>query len=306
MTVASVERRGLQTLCRLLGVTRQAYYQQKSRVERIAFRSELVVQEVTRIRQVQKRLGVRKLYFMMSGFLDEHRIGIGRDGLFELLREHSLLVRKRRSRKPRTTFSCRWMRHYPNLAKDFIPLAPNRLWVSDITYIRIGEGFGYLSLVTDAYSRKIVGYHLSERLSANGCVAALKMALKNNRQREGLIHHSDRGLQYHSTAYVELLAPDVRISMTEKSDPLENAIAERVNGILKDELLKRRFAGFAEARQQVAQAVKTYNHLRPHLSVDMLTPAAAHTQTGVLKRHWKNYYTNNKMEAAQAMARAIA
>jgi putative transposase len=166
----------------------------------------------------------------------------------------------------------------------------------------VREGFGYLSLVTDAYSRKIVGHHLSGDLSAKGCVDALRMALRENPERGGLIHHSDRGLQYYSAAYVKLLGADVRISMTEKSDPLENAIAERVNGILKDELLERRFESFTEARTEVAQAVRIYNHLRPHSSVDMLTPAAAHTQTGVLKRHWKNYYSNNKKEAAQAMA----
>lgn len=116
------------------------------------------------------------------------------------------------------------------------------------------------------------------------------MALKNNPNREGLIHHSDRGLQYYSEHYLRLLGPRISISMSENSDPLENAVAERVNGILKDELLEARFETFAEAQTEIAQALSTYNYLRPHSSVDMLTPAIAHTQTGVLKRRWKNYY----------------
>lgn len=303
MVRESVGTRGLQTLCLLLGYTRQAYYQQKARVERIALESELLLQEVTRHRAIQKRIGVRKLHLLMNDFIEEHRIGIGRDAFFDLLRGHGMLVRKRRLRKPRTTFSCWWMKRYPNLAKGFIPTGPNQLWVSDITYIHIGQGFGYLSMVTDAYSRKIVGFYLSRDLSAAGCVSALKMALRSNPNREGLIHHSDRGLQYYSTAYMKTLGPDILVSMSEKSDPLENAIAERVNGILKDELLAKRFANFTEARAAIAQAVSTYNHLRPHMSIDMLTPAVAHTQTGVLKRHWKTYYTNKK-EAAQALALA--
>lgn len=294
--------RGLGTLCRLVGYTRQAYYQQRVRVERSAVRSELVLGEVARIRAEQKRIGGRKLWQMMSGYCTEHGIEIGRDSLFDLLREHSLLVRKRKCRKPRTTLSYRWMRRYPNLAKDFCPTAPNQLWVSDITYIRVKEGFAYLSLITDAYSRKIVGYHLNGDLSAKGCVSALKMAIRNNPEREGLIHHSDRGLQYYSTAYMELLGPEVQISMTENGDPLENAIAERVNGILKDELLEQKFDSLTEARTAVAGAVSIYNNLRPHMSIDMLTPAVAHSSRGPLKRHWKNYCRSNKTEAVQAMA----
>ena len=211
-------------------------------------------------------------------------------------------VRKRRSRKPVTTQTCPWKKRYPNLAKEFEPCAPNQLWVSDITYIRLTAGFVYLSLITDAYSRKIVGWHVSSSLSAKGCVSALRMALKNNRQREGLIHHSDRGLQYYSTAYMKTLGPEIRVSMTENGDPLENAFPERINGILKQELLERRFANLTEARTEVDRAVSTYNNLRPHLSVNMLTPAVAHTLQGPLERLWKSYYRAIKTEAAQAMA----
>lgn len=228
--------------------------------------------------------------------MHEHRISMGRDSFFELLREQHLLVRKRKCRKPRTTFSCFWMHRYPNLAKDFIPTGPNQLWASDITYLAIGEDFGYLSLLTDAYSHKVVGFFLCENLSAKGCIFALKMALKNNPERKKLIHHSDRGLQYYSAGYVKLLEPQIRISMTEHSDPLENAIAERMNGILKDELLETRFETFSQAQKAVAVAISIYNHERPHSSVDMLTPAMAHLQSGVLKKRWKNYYSLKKQK----------
>lgn len=294
MSVEQSEKRCLSSLCSLLGYTRQAYYQHQRSRENEALQSELLLQEVLRIRKNQKRIGTRKLLFLMNEFMQQHSISMGRDAFFELLREQNLLVRKRKRRKPRTTFSCWWLHKYPNLAKDFIPTGPNQLWVCDITYIHIGDDFGYLSLITDAYSRKIVGFYLCEDLSAKGCILALKMALKNNPERENLIHHSDRGLQYYSGDYVKLLSPAIRISMTPNSDPLENAIAERVNGILKDELLEQRFNSFSEAQREVAIAISIYNHQRPHSSVDMLTPAIAHTHTGTLKKHWKNYYSFKK------------
>lgn len=300
MTGESAER-SLKTLCRLLGYTRQAYYKRKGRVERVAMHAELLVQEVLRIRKDQQRVGVRKLYHMTRSFTCEHGIEAGRDALFDLLREQGLLVRRRRRRGPRTTVSAFWMKRYPNLAREFSPTASNQLWVSDITYVRVREGFAYLSLVTDAYSRKIVGHHLNGSLAAKGPASALRMALRNNPTREGLIHHSDRGLQYYSAAYMKLLGDDIRVSMSEKSDPLENAIAERVNGILKNELLAKSFSSFSEARRQIGQAVNTYNNLRPHLSVDLLTPAEAHNRTGMLRRRWKNYYSaNNKPSQAVA------
>jgi putative transposase len=163
--------RSLKVLCGLLGYTRQAYYKQRRRAERRAMGAELVLQEVVKIRSSQRRVGVRKLHHMMAGFTREHGVEMGRDALYELLREHSMLVRRRKRRGPRTTFSAFWMKRYPNLAKDFEPTAGNQLWVSDITYIRVKEGFAYLSLVTDAYSRKIVGYHLNGDLSAEGPAA---------------------------------------------------------------------------------------------------------------------------------------
>lgn len=292
----------LSTLCPLLGYSRQAYYQRRCSVEKEIFEGELVIQEVLRIRQKQPRIGTRKLLVKMEEFMHEHNIRLGRDAFFGLLRANRMLVRKRRAGKPRTTLSHAWMRRFPNLIRGFIPTGANQLWVSDITYVRIRSGFGYLSLITDAYSRKIVGFYLSRDLRTAGCIKALKMALKNNPDRDWLIHHSDRGLQYHSAEYLRLLGPKVRISMSENSDPLENAIAERVNGILKDELLEARFDSFAEAQSEIAMAVSTYNHLRPHSSVDMLTPAVAHTRTGELKRRWKNYYRPKTTQEASYAA----
>lgn len=286
-------------LCRPLGYTRQAYYKRQVRAEREAIKAELIVQEVIKVRAVQKRIGVRKLHYMLGDFLSEHTIEMGRDAFYDLLREHSLLVRKRRLRKPRTTISGPRKR-YPNLIRDFEPTAANQVWVADITYVRVGEGFGYLSLVTDAYSRKIVGYYLCRSLNARGCVSALRKAIRNNPDRDGLIHHSDRGLQYYSSAYMKVLGPRTKVSMTEKSDPLENAIAERVNGILKDELLEKRFSSFTEARERIYEAVSTYNHLRPHLSIDLLTPAEAHTRTGSLKKRWKTYFPATPIAQAAA------
>lgn len=283
-------------LCSLLGRSRQAYYGQFRAVEREAFQSELLIQEVSRIRERQKRIGVRKLYYMTGGFREEHGIRIGRDAFFDLMREEGMLVRRRQSRKPRTTISQWNMKWYPNLIRDFEPWEANLLWVSDITYVRVGAGFCYLSLVTDAYSRKIVGFALREDLTAKGSIEALSMAMRNNPHRRNLIHHSDRGLQYYSSKYMRLLGDaEVRVSMSEKSDPLENAIAERVNGILKDELLQKSFRSFTEARREVARAVSIYNNLRPHLSVDMLTPVQAHARSGELKRRWKNYRSNRRL-----------
>jgi len=284
--------------CSLLGYSRQAYYQYQKQQEKEAFQSELIVQEVLKYRKFQKRIGGRKLFSMMHHFLHQHAIGMGRDAFFNVLRDYGLLIRIRK-RKAITTDSNHPYRKYPNLIKEFIPIAPNQLWVCDITYIVIGDGFGYLSLITDAYSRKIVGFCLHKTLSAQGTIAALKPALKNNPNTKGLIHHSDRGVQYCCYEYVEILQnKHIKISMTENGDPLENAIAERVNGILKTELLKERFLSFAEAQEAIAIAISTYNHLRPHNSIGNLTPFEAHSlnHSVLPKRLWKNYYQPKQKE----------
>lgn len=295
MNIGQSESRNIRTLCSLLGYSRQAFYKFVKHAEKEALQHDLILQEVLRIRKTLKRLGTRKLLFKMEEFMREHHIEIGRDAMFDLLATHKLLIRKRKRRVPVTTFSDHWMRKYPNLIVDFIPTAPNQLWVSDITYITLKDDFAYLSLITDAYSRKIVGFYLSETLSAEGCIKALKMALKNNPQLGRLIHHSDRGSQYCCADYVSILDKHfVKISMTQSGDPLENAIAERVNGILKDELLEKIYINYQEAKQAIAAAISIYNYQRPHSSIDMLTPIEAHLREGELKRRWKNYYSKKK------------
>lgn len=279
----------------MLGYSRQAYYQQKKQSEKESLQHDLIITKVLEIRKTQKRLGARKLLFKLESFIEDHQITIGRDAFFNLLSERNLLVRKRKRRKPITTFSDHWMRKYPNLIEGFYPTAPNQLWVSDITYIVVGYGFAYLSLVTDAYSRKIVGFYLSKDLSAEGCIRALEMALDNNPVLGRLIHHSDRGSQYCCSDYVKILNDNfIKISMTQNGDPRENAIAERVNGILKDELLEKSHLNYKVAIHNVSIAISIYNHQRPHGSIDYLTPIEAHFRSGKLKRRWKNYYSKKK------------
>lgn len=279
----------------MLGYSRQSYYQGVKFVQQKSYEADIIIEEVLRYRKHQKRIGTRKLLGEMNSFLKAHHFQIGRDSMFDLLAERGLLVTKRKRRGCVTTFSKHRFKKYPNIIRDFIPIAPNQLWVSDITYIHLDEGFAYLSLITDAYSRKIVGFYLSKDLSANGPLQALRMALKANQNIDDLIHHSDRGVQYCCDAYVKLLKDKkIKISMTEKGDPLENAIAERVNGILKQELLEEVFPDFTAALRDVAIACSTYNHLRPHGSIDNLKPADAHYKSGAINKRWKNYYQINK------------
>jgi putative transposase len=297
MNIGQQRSRSTRALCLLLGYSRQAFYQQKQAKETDALQHELVIQQVLGIRERQKNVGTRKLFEMLHPFLDQHCISMGRDALFGLLADHGLLIRKRYRKVPRTTFSDHWMRKYPNLIEGMLVEAPNSLWVSDITYITTINGFGYLSLITDAYSRKIVGYYLSKTLAADGCVQALKMAVKQLPKAHELIHHSDRGCQYCCTEYVEQLSEkNIAISMTQNSDPRENAIAERVNGIVKLELLETVNCTFNEAKNRVNKAIYIYNYERLHSSINMLTPHQAHSMKGPLKRHWRSYYTQKEKE----------
>jgi hypothetical protein len=295
MNIGQFESRSISTLCSLFGYSRQAFYQFKKNAERESLQHDLILQKVLSIRKTLKRVGTRKLFYMMQHFLQQHHIQIGRDALFDLLASHHMLIRRRKRRIPVTTFSNHWMHKYPTLIIGFIPTAPNQLWVSDITYICLVNDFAYLSLITDAYSRKIVGFCLLENLSAQGCITALKMALSNHPQLGRLIHHSDRGSQYCCGDYVGILENQyIKISMTQSGDPLENPLAERENGILKEELLEKQYLNFHQAQQAVAKAISIYNHIRPHSSIDMLTPVEAHQREGELKRRWKNFYSKQK------------
>ncbi len=284
----------LADLCSWFGITRQAYYQSKKRILRELIEQEILLSGVTEIRKNHKRLGGRKLFYKLEGFMSGHQIKMGRDAFFDFLRDNGLLVRKRK-RYHVTTNSNHWMKKYPNLIKDVVPLRPNHVWVSDITYWKTKGGHYYISFITDAYSRKIVGYQVAMTMEAIESVAALKKALKGLFGKIlGLIHHSDRGSQYCSAKYVELLKKNnVQISMTENGDPLENAIAERLNGIIKGEyLVDYHINSLTEAKRILEAVVDLYNEERPHSSVSNLTPSEAHQRemSQEIRRLWKNYY----------------
>ena len=262
-----------------------------------AYEADIIVAEVLKYRVHQKHLGTRKLLGEMQTFLDSHHFQIGRDALFTLLADRCLLVRRRKRKGSITTFSKHRYRKYPNIIKGYIPIAPNLLWATDITYIHVGTGFAYLSLITDLYSHKTVGFCLHKTLSAKGPLQALKMALKSAGDVSQLIHHSDRGVQYCCDEYVKMLNDNhIKISMTENGDPLENAVAERVNGILKMELLEAAYSNFNTAQDAIAIAISTYNYLRPHNSINNLKPMEAHQLTGAIAKKWKSYYKPKKVE----------
>jgi transposase InsO family protein len=290
------QRIGLAKLCAWFGVTRQAYYQNNWAQIDCSIEEEFIIKQVRAIRQKHRRIGGRKLIEMLQPFMMEHQIKMGRDAFFDLLARNSLLVRKRK-RQIKTTNSQHWLRKYPNLIKNITPQRPNEIWVSDITYWKINSGEHlYISLVTDAYSRQIVGYQVANTLNAIESAQALKMALSalGAESHLSLIHHSDRGIQYCSHAYVKLLQDyNIKISMTENGNPLENAVAERINGIIKEEYLETyEIENLKDAKELLKAVVDLYNGERPHMSISNFTPNSIHhsktkKQT---ERLWKNYY----------------
>ncbi len=277
----------------MAGVSPQAYYAKNKKEEKGIIKEELILKEVKEIRKSMPKSGGRKLHSILKEKLSRDLM-IGRDELFNILASHNMLIRQRKMRI-RTTNSNHPYKRYTNIIKEFLPNAANQLWVSDITYIRTGEGFCYLSLITDAYSRKIVGWALGDTLEAKHTIKALRMALKQRRiKTESLIHHSDRGIQYCCESYIKILnSNNIKISMTESGDPRDNAIAERVNGILKNEWLKgRQYADLESVNKYLKRIIKLYNEYRPHSSIDYLCPSVAHKMKGVIDRKWKNYYPN--------------
>jgi transposase InsO family protein len=264
-------------LCIFFEVTRQAYYKGIKQIERKVTGHELMIELVQQIRAGNKKMGGKKLYSLLQE--DIHRIdaSMGRDKFFDLLRQRGLLVQRRR-KYALTTQSLHRFRVYENKLKDFTPVSPHQAWVCDITYVRIKKGFVYLFLITDAYSRKIIGWELSDSLGLEGALKSLAMAIKQSPDPNGLIHHSDRGFQYCSHEYVgRLKAKGIEISMAERGNCYENAMAERINGILKDEYgLDGTFADEKEARQVVREGIKAYNEQRPHWSLGLQIPAKVH------------------------------
>ena len=270
----------MQEICKLFGYSRAAHYKNEKKQATLVMDQAIVLKLVEEIREKLPRVGVIKLYYLLQKSLDDHNIKMGIDKLYDLLNYYGLLIRKKRRRNPITTDSNHPFYRYKNLVKTLVLDRPDQLWVSDITYIRLTGSFSYLSLVTDAYSRKIVGYYLNNNLSKEGPVNAMRMALADcNRKRSStLIHHSDRGLQYCCGEYIALLNHHhIGISMTENGDPYENALAERINGILKTEFnLGNSFKSISDAQLVLDDAIKNYNEYRPHLSLNLLTPQQVH------------------------------
>ena len=287
--------------CELLGVSTQAYYKHGDTDLRSLAEEAFCVEFIKRVRKKDPGIGGGKLWKMYrKEFGEEHSVGYNR--FYDIIERHGLKVRKRK-RRARTTDSAHDLPLYPNLVKELIPLRPNQLWVSDITYIVVylnaqtGEyDFCYLSLVTDYYTKEIIGWSVGDTLEAKFAIEALNMALERlggNPARD-LIHHSDRGVQYASYDYTGILKRNgIRISMTECGDPKDNAVAERVNGIIKNELLMGiSFFSIEEVRQALKVAVDFYNNERPHMSLDWKTPAEAALGTGELEKKWISYREN--------------
>lgn len=279
----------------MVGFSRQAYYQARLRGEERMMHEAIVVDICREIRQYHRAMGGKKMKELVKEKLRAMGLetGIGRDAIYDLLRVHGMLLRKARS-GPRTTNSRHKLRLYTNLYKEFVPTGINQAWVSDITYWRIATGEHlYIHLVTDAYSRIILGWCLSSTLHASNTIEALVMALRTIKQPivDRLLHHSDRGGQYCSDDYVALAGKHhITMSMTQTSDPRDNAIAERVNGILKLEYLHHhRVDSFKQALALLRRSVHLYCCERPHLSLNNQTPHAVHTGTATrpLKRLWK-------------------
>lgn len=225
------------------------------------------------------RLGTRKLYYLLQEDLIRLKIKIGRDTLFRYLRSENMLIHPKKS-YTKTTNSKHWLKKYPNLMKEVSVNRPEEFFVSDITYIKSRERTHYLSLVTDAYSRKIMGYHLSDDMSAENVAKALKMAIQKRGTTWPLIHHSDRGLQYCSSLYQRRLKENkIQPSMTDGYDCYQNALAERINGILKQEFLINKCNTGKELEMLIRQSIQTYNTKRPHLSLMMKTPNFVHEKT---------------------------
>jgi len=274
--------------CSLFGYTKQAYYKCNTGSRHRAVQERQAKEAVLQIRRQMPRIGTRKLHFMLKAQFKESQIKVGRDNLFKLLGKEGLLIIKRKKYTV-TTNSKHWMFKYPNLIKDLRLHRPEQLWVADITYLDTIDGNSYLHLITDAYSKQIMGYELCNDMEAGSTLKALQMAIRHRMYQQPLIHHSDRGLQYCSKLYVNyLLKNGIQISMTENGDPYENAVAERVNGILKDEFgLGEKMNDLQEAVQQTKQSIETYNQLRPHLSCQYLTPIQMHQQRNIPIKTWK-------------------
>lgn len=279
----------------MLGYSKQAYYKQLRLNANTAVKEETIVGLIKKKRQIWKRGSGRNLHQCLQKEFKAHDIKMGRDKFFDLLRNNHLLIKSKRNRT-KTTCSYHHFNRYNNLIENAVPTRSNEVWVADITYLWLKpqDKFCYLSIITDLYSRKIVGHCVYESLNVRGCIDALKQAIRNRKDKAGpLIHHSDRGVQYCCHAYVKMLQKDqIQISMTQTGDPLENAVAERINKTIKEEFTNDRqlnFSNIDEAKIEIKKFIEFYNKHRPHRSVQWLTPNLAYQCTGALTRVWKTY-----------------
>lgn len=275
----------------MFGIDRQVYYRKKYQKKSNALKVETVIKMVTEIRNRMPRIGTRKLYYMLENELQD--LNIGRDKLFSILRANHLMIMPKRSYRITTNTHHRFYKH-KDIVQNIKVSHPEQVWVADITYLGFRNNHLYLSLITDAYSKKIVGYDLSNSLQTEGCVRALKMANKNRIYPENkLIHHSDKGLQYCSNEYQLLLVKyKIKCSMTENYDPYSNAIAERVNGIIKNEFNLEKYMVNKEIMPAIVkETIEIYNNERPHFSCSLLTPNQMHKQNSITI---KSYKTKNR------------
>ncbi|HVK96861.1 MAG TPA: IS3 family transposase [Flavisolibacter sp.] len=266
-------RRSTGLIAATLGYSRQYFYKQQKDLAKEELKKQHVKHLIDQQRKLLPRLGTRKIHHLIKDELELKQIKFGRDKLFDLMREYNLLIKPQR-RYVQTTNSKHWLKKWPNIIKDLPVNAPNEVWVSDITYIKTEEGNCYLNMVTDAFSRKIVGYAVDANMEAENMIKALKMATKQKNTDVLTIHHSDRGLQYCSKEYVQFSEQNnILLSMTEKSDPYENALAERMNRTIKEEFgINRKMKNKQQLEELLKESIDLYNRKRPHLSLKMKTP----------------------------------
>jgi len=274
--------------CGLFGYSRSNYYKSLKKQAQKQLEEEIIIKIVIDARGELKRTGLRKTYNLVSDKVAAHDIKMGRDKLADILRDNNLLVRPKKS-YTKTTITNKWRHRFDDLRIDLVPNSSEELWVADITYIRTQQGFEYLSVITDAYSKYAVGWCSFPTLETTGCLRALNMALDARRYPDrDLIHHSDRGVQYCSEKYTQLLLQkQISISVTQNGSPYENPMAESVNSILKVELdLDQTFETRAQARKVIARKMYLYNEERQHGSIDYLTPKQAYDRTGNIPKRW--------------------
>ena len=280
--------------CRLFGISRQGYYQRVKRYYKEQEIQKQIVKLVKEKRKRHKHKGGKKIHAELKTAFLKAGIKCGRDKFFDILREENMLVRYRK-RFVKTTNSKHMFYKHPNRIKELDITRAEQVIVSDITYIRTKKGFMYLYLITDAYSKQIMGWDLSDNLKTINAIKALKMAIKNRRYPERkLMHHSDRGFQYCNPSYVALLEKNgIEVSMTTKYDPYENAVAERVNGILKREYeIGDGFVGEKDARREIKYAIWLYNTDRPHMSCHGLVPVEAHIKENYELKKWSKKFSS--------------